>query len=150
LTFNWSNYEFLSYFKNSVALNHINEDHTLLRKSSHTHALHELSWLLKNFYLYENLCSLITWLFFICLRIFDKLSDCFLRFRYMCVLNSCWNVWLWFFSKYSVYPLSLWDKKGEYFFIFGPGMYFQTGQVFLIPEWANEEFVSILYGQHFG
>jgi hypothetical protein len=26
---------------------------------------------------------------------------------------------------------SLCDKKGEYFLVFRPGMYFQTGQVFL-------------------
>jgi hypothetical protein len=127
LSLNWFNYKFLSYFKNSVALNHISEDHTLLRKSSHTHALHELSWLLKNFYPQGNLYLLITWLFFICLRIFHKLSNYFLRFRYMCVLNSCWSpnlviflcffgcVWLWIFSEYFVYPLSLWDKNGEYF-----------------------------------
>jgi hypothetical protein len=37
LTFDWSNYEFLSYLENSVALNHIRKDHTLLRKLSHTH-----------------------------------------------------------------------------------------------------------------
>jgi hypothetical protein len=36
-----------------VALSHISELHTLLRKLSHTHALHELSLLLKNFYLQE-------------------------------------------------------------------------------------------------
>jgi hypothetical protein len=30
--------------------------------------------------------------------------------------------------------------------VFGPGMYFQTGQVFFIPEWPNGEFVSILIG----
>jgi hypothetical protein len=35
------------------------------------------------------------------------------------------------FLVYSVYPLSLCDKKGEYFFVFRPGMYFQTSQVFL-------------------
>jgi hypothetical protein len=29
-------------------------------------------------------------------------------------------------------------------FIFGPGMYFQTGQVIFVPEWPQREFVSIL------
>jgi hypothetical protein len=29
-------------------------------------------------------------------------------------------------------------------FIFGLGMYFQTGQVIFVPEWPNGEFVSIL------
>jgi hypothetical protein len=36
------------------------------------------------------------------------------------------------FLLYSVYPLSFCDKKGEYFFVFGPGMYFQTGQVLFL------------------
>jgi len=47
LTFNWSIINFLSYLENSVALSHISELHTLSRKSSHTHALHELSNLFK-------------------------------------------------------------------------------------------------------
>jgi hypothetical protein len=29
-------------------------------------------------------------------------------------------------------------------FYFGPGMYFQTGQVIFVTEWPKEEFVSIL------
>jgi len=29
-------------------------------------------------------------------------------------------------------------------FYFGPGIYFQTGQVIFVPEWPNGEFVSIL------
>jgi len=91
---------------------------------THTHALHEFSWRLKNFCLQGNLCSLITGLFFICLRIFDELSDCFVRFRYMYVLISCWRPNLvrfsyfcfgYGFSLYYVYPLSFCDKKGEYF-----------------------------------
>lgn len=35
------------------------------------------------------------------------------------------------FLLYYIYPLSFWDKKGGVFFVFRPGMYFQTGQVFL-------------------
>jgi hypothetical protein len=34
-------------------------------------------------------------------------------------------------------------KKGSNFH-FGPGMYFQTGQVIFVPEWPKGEFVSIL------
>jgi len=34
-------------------------------------------------------------------------------------------------------------KRGSNFY-FGPGMYFQTGQVIFVPEWPNGEFVSIL------
>jgi predicted RNA-binding protein with TRAM domain len=32
----------------------------------------------------------------------------------------------------------------EVIFIFGQGMYFQTGQVIFVPEWPKGEFVSIL------
>jgi hypothetical protein len=61
LTFDWSNIDFLSYLENPSDLSHISELHTLLRKLSHTHALHELSLLLKNFYLQGNFCAY--WLF---------------------------------------------------------------------------------------
>jgi len=47
LTFDWSNIDFLSCLENPGVLSHISELHTLLRKLSHTHALHELSLLLK-------------------------------------------------------------------------------------------------------
>jgi hypothetical protein len=57
LTFDWSNIDFLSYLENPVALSHINKLHTLLRKLSHTRALHELSLLLKIFYLQGNFCA---------------------------------------------------------------------------------------------
>jgi hypothetical protein len=57
LTFVWSTIDFLSYLENLVALSHISELHILLRKLSHTHALHELSLLLKNFYLQGNFCA---------------------------------------------------------------------------------------------
>jgi hypothetical protein len=57
LIFDWSNIDFLSYLENPVALSHISKLHTLLRKLSHTHALHELSLLLKNFYLQGNFCA---------------------------------------------------------------------------------------------
>jgi hypothetical protein len=39
--------DFLSCLENLAALSHISELHTLLRKLSHTHALHELSNLFK-------------------------------------------------------------------------------------------------------
>jgi hypothetical protein len=47
-------------------------------------------------------------------------------------------------------PFVLLRQKGGVFFIFGPGMYFQTGQVIFVLEWPNGEFVSILYWQHSG
>jgi len=66
--------------------------------------------------------SLITGFFFICLRIFDKLFDCFLRFRYMCVLISCWRpnlvlfsyFWLWFFLILSLPFVLVWQKGGVF------------------------------------
>jgi hypothetical protein len=41
-------------------------------------------------------------------------------------------------------------KRGSIFFVFGPRMYFQTGQVFFVPEFPKGEFVSILCWLHSG
>jgi hypothetical protein len=131
----------------SVALNHISEDHTLLRKTSHTHTLHKFSWLLKNFCLQGNLCSLITRLFFICLSIFDKLSDCFLRFRYMCVLISCWRpnlvlffyfwFWFWFFLILCLPFVLVWQKGGVFFLFFWTGNVFPNRSSVFCPRMAK-------------
>jgi hypothetical protein len=40
--------------------------------------------------------------------------------------------------------------KNESIFCFGLRMYFQTGQVFFVPDWPNGEFVSILCLLHSG
>jgi hypothetical protein len=40
------------------------------------------------------------------------------------------------------YPLSLCDKKGEYFLIW-TGIVFLTGQVIFVPEWPKGEFVGV-------
>jgi len=56
LTFHWSISDFLSYLENSVALSHISELHTLLRKLSYTHVLHELSNLFK-IYICREICA---------------------------------------------------------------------------------------------
>jgi hypothetical protein len=144
LTFDWSNYE-TSLFSNFSCFKSYQRRSYLIEKVfTHTHALHEFSWLLKNFCLQRNLCSLITGLFFICLRIFDKLSDCFLRFRHMCVLISCWRpnlvlfsyFRLWFFLILCLPFVFVWQKGGVFFLFFGPGMYFQTGQAFFCPRMA--------------
>jgi hypothetical protein len=47
---------FLSCLENSVALSHISELHTLLRKSSHTRALHEVSNVFK-ISIYMEFCA---------------------------------------------------------------------------------------------
>jgi hypothetical protein len=50
---------------------------------------------------------------------------------------------------YSVYPLSLCDKKEEYFLVlFGveTGNVFPNGSSIFVPEWSNGEFVSIFIG----
>jgi hypothetical protein len=44
---------------------------------------------------------------------------------------------------YSVLPFVPLRQKGGVIFIFGLGMYFQTGQVIFVPEWPKGEFVSI-------
>jgi hypothetical protein len=50
--------------------------------------------------------------------------------------------------SYNVYPLSLCDKNGEYFFLLF--LVFKTENVFpnqssvFVPEWPKGEFVSIL------
>jgi hypothetical protein len=45
---------------------------------------------------------------------------------------------------YSVLPFVPLLQKGGVIFIFGPRMYFQTGQVIFVPEWPKGEFVSII------
>jgi len=50
--------------------------------------------------------------------------------------------------SYTLFILCHFETKMESIFCFEPGMYFQTGQVFFIPEWPNGEFVSILFWQH--
>jgi len=46
-----------------------------------------------------------------------------------------------FITPFTLYPFV---TKRESNFYFGPGMYFQTGQVIFVPEWPKGEFVSIL------
>jgi hypothetical protein len=96
LTFDWSNIDFLSYLENSVTLSHINELHTLLRKLSHTHALHELSLLLKIFYLQETFCAY--WL---------------LTLNY--ILVYFWNV-IWLFHQLFIHAYSEANVRNFYFY----------------------------------
>jgi hypothetical protein len=44
----------------------------------------------------------------------------------------------------TLFTLCLFVTKRGSNFYFGPGMYFQTGQVIFVPEWPKGEFVSIL------
>jgi hypothetical protein len=98
LTFDWSNIDFLSYLENLVALSHISEVHNLLRKLSHTRALHELSLLLKNFYLQGNFCAY--WL---------------LTINY--ILVYFWNV-IWLFYQLFVHACSKANARKFLFCIF--------------------------------
>jgi hypothetical protein len=50
--------------------------------------------------------------------------------------------------SYTPFTLCLFGTKSGSIFFFGPGMYFQTGQVFFVPEWPKGEFVSILCWLH--
>jgi hypothetical protein len=71
-----------------VALCHIYDSHTLRVKSSHTHALHELSCLFEIFYVQEKyLCCLKSQLSFISLFSFEMLYDCVISGLYMRVLK---------------------------------------------------------------
>jgi hypothetical protein len=99
--------DFLSYLENPVALSHISELHTLLRKLSHTHALHELSLLLKNFYLQRKFCAywLLTlnyilvyfwnaiWLFY---QLFiHACSEANVRKKKICTFPSVFQLLMW-------------------------------------------------------
>jgi hypothetical protein len=54
------------------------------------------------------------------------------------------------FSLNTLFTICHFETKRGSIFCFGSGMYFQTGQVFFVPEWPKEEFVSILCWQHSG
>jgi hypothetical protein len=97
LTFDWSTIDFLSYLEISVALSHISELHTLLRKLSHTHTLHELSLLLKNFYLQRNFCAY--WL---------------LTLSY--ILVYFWNA-IWLFYQLFIHACSKANVREIFFFL---------------------------------
>jgi hypothetical protein len=51
--------------------------------------------------------------------------------------------------SYTLFTLCPFETKRGNIFCFGPRMYFQTGQVFFVPEWPKGESISILYSQHF-
>jgi hypothetical protein len=98
LTFDWFNIDFLSYLENPVALSHISEVHTLLKKLSYTHVLHELSLLLKKFYLQGNFCAY--WL---------------LTLNY--ILVYFWNA-IWLFYKLFIHACSEVNVRKFLFCIF--------------------------------
>jgi hypothetical protein len=75
LTFDWSFIDFLSCLENLVALSHISELHTLLRKFSHTHT-HCMSWVIYLKFLSVGKFVLIEYLTLICI------------FAYFC--NAIW------------------------------------------------------------
>jgi len=114
LTFDCRFFDFLSCLENPVALCHINKIHTLLRKSSHTHALHELSNLFK-FYVYKKiLCLLKSKLFFfISLHSFEMLSDYFISWLYMRVLKLTLGkiFFLQFFLQVSVFHCEAYGRS---------------------------------------
>jgi len=83
-----------------------------------------------------------------------------LRFWFSLVdLSFWWNPLLLFLLfwilvivvfSYTLFTLCPFETEMGSIFCFGPRMYFQTGQVFFVPEWPKGEFVSILYWQHSG
>jgi hypothetical protein len=70
--------------------------------------------------------------------------------RHFAIILVVWNFSNCGFSLILYLPFVLLRQKGGVFFIFGPGMFFQTGQVIFVPEWPKGKFVSILYWQHSG
>jgi hypothetical protein len=115
-----------SFLENSVTLNLISEDHTLLRKSLHTNALHELSWLLKYLYLRGIYAHwLLNSFLYACVfltsyqTVFIGLDTCVCWFLVE-DLTLCFClvfVLVMVFLLYSVYPLSFYNKKGEDFLL---------------------------------
>jgi hypothetical protein len=114
LTFDWSNIDFLSYVENPVVLSHISKLHTLLRKLSHTHALHELSLLLKNFYLHGNFCAYWVLTLNYILVYFEMLFDYFINYLYMRVLKLMLGK-----KKFCIFPhvfqLLVWSIRKDMF-----------------------------------
>jgi hypothetical protein len=87
LTFDWSIIDFLSCLENLVAWSHISEHHTLLRKLSHTHALHELSNILK-FSIGREICAywILNSQLYLCIFL-NCYFHCFISWLYMHVLK---------------------------------------------------------------
>jgi len=98
LTFDWSTINFLSYLENPVALSHISELHTFLRRPSHTHTSLELSLLLKNVFLQGNFCAY--WL---------------LTLNY--ILVHFWNA-IWVFYQLFIHACSEANVRKKKFYIF--------------------------------
>jgi hypothetical protein len=95
LTFDWSFINFLSCLENLDVF--VISVLTLLRKSSHIHALHELSNLFKFSVHRKILCWSNSELSFISLHNFAMLFDCFISWLYMRVLKLT-------FGKYIFSP----------------------------------------------
>jgi hypothetical protein len=72
----------------------------------------------------SNSGNVISWGFSFLLCWFELLMRHFTIILVVLNFSNCGFLW------YSIYPLSFWDKKGEYF-MFWTGNYFQTGQCFL-------------------
>jgi len=149
-----------------ATINHISKDHTLLRKSSHTHthALHELSWLLKYLYLqgiyahwllnsFQYACIFLT----SHLTVFTGLDTCVCWFLVgnLTLLSSFvfWslvNVWLWFFY-YTLFTLCPFMTKNGVFFVLNRECISKPIKYFFVPERRPKgEFFSILCWLHSG
>jgi len=134
---------FFCSLENLGDLSHISELHTLLRKPSHTHALHELSLLLKKSCLREFYAHwLLNSFLYVCvfltsyLTVFLGLDTCVCRsfVEDLTLFFSLILVLLWSFTNTLFTLCHCVKKKGSIFWfilVFRPGMYFQTSQVFL-------------------
>jgi hypothetical protein len=62
-----------------------------------------------------------------------------LMFSFSSLLFVCKNFWTYI----TLFTQVLMRLLEGVIFIFGPGMYFQTGQVIFVPEWPKGEFVRL-------
>jgi hypothetical protein len=69
---------------------------------------------------------------------------------FLCFVETSMESILILWSFYTLFTLCPFETKRGSILCFGPGMYFETSQVFFVPEWPKGEFVSILYWQHSG
>jgi hypothetical protein len=109
-----------------------------------------LRYLISRIWYLEDLCSsllghLQTFLYFPIVLDFRKFMsvDIITLFTQVLLRPLGGVIVVWFFSLLCFTLCPFVTKRGSNFW-FGPGMYFQTGQVIFVPEWPKGVFVSIL------
>jgi hypothetical protein len=155
LTFDWSNINFLSYLENPGDLSHISKLLTLLRKPSHTHALHELSLLLKKFCLQEIYAHwLLNSFLYACvfltsyLTVFTGLDTCVCWFLVedLTLFFSLLFDFGYGFSLILCLSFVLLRQKGGVFFLFWTGNVFPNrSSIFFYLRMAKRGSLLVFY-----